>query len=65
MIYIPTLTHTEYLSFCHFYEHIKYSLLNMLKINGDIDQQNLNNFHPLEVVGRGSETQLQQGENSE
>ena len=52
-------------SFCHFYEHIKYSLLNMLKINGDINQQNLNNFHPLEVVGRGSETQLQLGENSE
>ena len=24
---------------------------------------NVNNFHPLEVVGRGSETQLQVGEN--
>ena len=23
----------------------------------------MNNFHPLEVVGRGSETQLQVGEN--
>ena len=37
----------------------------MLKINSDINQQNVNNFHPLEVVGRGSETQLQLGENSE
>ena len=25
---------------------------------------NMSNFHPLEVVGRGSETQLQVGENS-
>ena len=24
---------------------------------------NMSNFHPLEVVGRGSETQLQVGEN--
>ena len=24
---------------------------------------NISNFHPLEVVGRGSETQLQVGEN--
>ena len=24
---------------------------------------NISNFHPLEVVGRGSETQLQAGEN--
>ena len=29
--YIPQLTHTEYIRFCHFYEHIKYSVLNMLK----------------------------------
>ena len=26
-------------------------------------EQNMNNFHPLEVVGRGSKTQLQVGEN--
>ena len=26
-------------------------------------QTNMSNFHPLEVVGRGSETQLQVGEN--
>ena len=25
--------------------------------------RNIGNFHPLEVVGRGSETQLQVGEN--
>ena len=25
---------------------------------------NISNFHPLQVVGRGSETQLQVGENS-
>ena len=62
--YIPPLTRTEYIRFCHFYDII-YPLLNMLKINGDINQQNLNNFHPLEVVGRSSETQLQLGENSE
>ena len=46
----------------------------MLKIKGDIKQQdlkgftsilsNLNNFHSLEVVDRGSETQFQVGENS-
>ena len=24
---------------------------------------NMSNFHPLEIVGRGSETQLQAGEN--
>ena len=27
-------------------------------------EQNMSNFHKLEVVGRGSETQLQVGENS-
>ena len=27
------------------------------------NQTNTSNFHPLEVVGRGSETQLQVGEN--
>ena len=26
-------------------------------------KKNMSNFHPLEVVGRGSETQLQVGEN--
>ena len=26
-------------------------------------QKKLSNFHPLEVVGRGSETQLQEGAN--
>ena len=46
----------------------------MVKIKYDINQQdlkeltsilsNLNNFHPLEVVDRVSETQLQVGENS-
>ena len=47
----------------------------MLKITCDINQQdlkrveltsilsNLNNFHSLEVVDRGSETQLQVGKN--
>ena len=28
------------------------------------NQTNIGHFHPLEVVGRGSETQLQVGENS-
>ena len=28
-----------------------------------IKLKNMSNFHPLEVVGRGSETQLQVGEN--
>ena len=28
-----------------------------------VKQINMGNFHPLEVVGRGSETQLQAGEN--
>ena len=28
------------------------------------NQTNMSNFHPLEVVSRGSETQLQVGENS-
>ena len=27
------------------------------------DDSNINNFHPLEVVGRGSDAQLQVGEN--
>ena len=46
----------------------------MQKIKCDINQEdfkietsilsNMNNFHPLEVVGRVSETQLQVGENS-
>ena len=27
------------------------------------NETNITNFHPLEVVGRGSETQLQVGEN--
>ena len=55
-----------------FYQHIKYHLLNMLKIKCDINQKelspilsNLNNFHSLEVVDRVSETQLQVGENSD
>ena len=56
------------------FQHIKYHLLNMLKITYDINQQylktidllfsNLNNFHSLEVVNRVSETQFQVGENS-
>ena len=29
----------------------------------DLKLANTSNFHPLEVVGRGSETQLQVGEN--
>ena len=55
--------------------HIKYHILNMLKIKFDINQQylktvtsilsNLNNFHSLEIVDRVSETQLQVGENSD
>ena len=28
-----------------------------------LNLRNMSNFHPLEVVGRGSETQLQVGEN--
>ena len=28
-----------------------------------LNKINVSNFHPLEVVGRGSETQLQVGEN--
>ena len=57
-----------------FYYHIKYHLLNTLKIKCDINQQylkltsilsNMNNFHSLDVVDRVSETQLQVGENSD
>ena len=29
----------------------------------DVKKTNMNDFHPLEVVDRGSETQLQVGEN--
>ena len=55
------------------YYHIKYHLLNMLKIKWDINiwkqltsiLSNLNNFHSLEVVDRVSETQLQVSENSD
>ena len=40
----------------------------MLKIKSDINQQDLKfvnlHFHPLEVVDRVSEAQLQEGENS-
>ena len=56
-----------------FYYHIKYHILNMLKIKCDINQQDLNRvdlhfvkskyFHSLEVVDRVSETQLQVSEN--
>ena len=28
-----------------------------------LTKQNMNNYHPSEVVGRSSETQLQKGEN--
>ena len=55
-------------------KHVKYHVLNMVKIKCDINQQdlkrltsilsNLNNCHSLEVVNRVSETQLQVGENS-
>ena len=38
---------------------ISYSFENVLS---HIKQNNMNNFHPLEVVDRGSETQLQVGE---
>ena len=31
--------------------------------NKVLDKINVTNFHPLEVVGRGSETQLQMNEN--
>ena len=56
----------------HFYLHIKYHILNMVKKKCDIKQQeltpissNMNNFHSLEDVDRVSETQLQVGENSD
>ena len=64
-----------------FYQHIKYHLLNMLKMLTIKDVEvtpisniwkeltsplsNLNNFHSFEVVDRASETQLQVGENSD
>ena len=43
---------------CDHYHDICYSC------NAGIDyrRQNMSNIHPLEVVGRGSETQLQVGE---
>ena len=31
--------------------------------NQDLQITNISNFHPFEVVGRGSETQFQVGEN--
>ena len=51
-----------------FYWHIKYHVLNMLKISQiwkDFTSvlSNLNNFHSLEVVDRVSETQLQESGN--
>ena len=63
----PLTTGAAYIRVFIFYQHIKYDILNMLKIKCDINQQdlkNLNNFHTLEVVDRVSETQLQVGENS-
>ena len=37
--------------------------MNIARFRSQMNQ-NMSNFHPLEVVGRGSETQLQVGENS-
>ena len=36
-----------------------------LQVSGPKLNKYLSNFHPLEVMGRGSETQLQVGENLE
>ena len=38
-------------------------MLDLHKHYDVIQIVNISNFHPLEVVGRGSETQLQVGEN--
>ena len=71
----PLPAGAAYIQVFIFYYHIKYQLLNMLKIKCDNNQQylqtvdlhfsNLNNCHTLEVVDRVSETQLQVGENSD
>ena len=69
----PLTAGAAYIRIFIFYQHIKYHILNMLKIKCDINQQeeltsilsNLNIFHSLEVVDRVSETQLQVGENSD
>ena len=73
---VNTLTAgAAYIQVFIFYKHIKYHILNMLKIKCDINQQdlktvisilsNLNNFPSLEVVERVSKKQLQVGENSD
>ena len=72
--FIPSTASAEYIRVFILYWHIKYHLLNILKMKCDINQQDLkrltsilstmNNFHSLEVVDRVSETQLQVGENS-
>ena len=71
----PLTAGAAYIRVFIFYWHIKYHLLNMLKINvtliSNIWEQftfilsNLTNSHSLEVVDRVSETQLQVGENSD
>ena len=72
----PLTAGAAYIRVFIFYQHIKYHLLNMLKIKivisiSNIWKQlasilsNLNIFHSLEVVDRVSETQLQVGENSD
>ena len=72
-VFNPLTAGAAYFRVFIFYKHIKYHILNMLKMKCDIDQQdlkrvisilsNLNNFHSLKVVDRVSETQLQVGEN--
>ena len=64
----PLTTGAAYIRVFIFYSHIKYHVLNMVKIKCDINQQDLKRvdlhfvkseyFHSLEVVDRVSETQL-------
>ena len=63
----PLTAGAAYIRVFIFYYHIKYHILNMLKIWKQLTSilSNLNNFHSLEVVDRVSETQLQVGDNSD
>ena len=73
-VFIPLTAGAAYIRVFIFYLHIRYHILNMLKIKCDINQPDLKRFdlhfvkseyfHSLEVVDRVSETQLQVGENS-
>ena len=69
----PLTAGAAYIRVFIFYYHIKYHILNILKIKCDINQQDLKrvDLHfvkseefSLEVVDRVSKTQLQVGENS-